>query len=60
MNEVDTRYHDIHWLCKYLDKSQATVYRFLKKKNGIPARRVGGTWHFIQEEIDRWVEEQRR
>ena len=60
MEEIETRYHDIHWLRKYLGKSQVTVYRLLEKKDGIPARRVGGTWRFIQEEVDRWVEEQRR
>ncbi len=51
MNE----YLDSKQICEYLGKSIATLYRFLKMRNGIPAHRVGGKWLFIREEVDEWV-----
>jgi excisionase family DNA binding protein len=54
MQEEITKYKDIHWVCEYLGKSQVTVYRLLRKKNGLPAHRIGGTWKFVKEEVDAW------
>jgi excisionase family DNA binding protein len=40
-----------------LNLSQPTIYRLLKKKNGIPAHRIGGSWRFIEKEVVRRAEE---
>jgi len=37
--------------------SQPTIYRLLKRKNGIPVHRIGGSWRFIEKEVVRWAEE---
>jgi excisionase family DNA binding protein len=37
--------------------SQPTVYRLLKKKNGIPVHRIGGSWRFIEKEVIQWAGE---
>ena len=37
--------------------SQPTIYRLLKKKNGIPVHRIGGSWRFIEREVIQWAEE---
>jgi excisionase family DNA binding protein len=39
--------------------SLPTIYRLLKKKNGIPVHRIGGSWRFIEKEVVRWAEERR-
>jgi len=44
---------------KILRLSQPTVYRLLKKKNGIPCHRIGGSWRFIEREVVQWAEERR-
>ena len=59
MKEITGPYLDVHRICKYLGISIATTYRLLKKKNGIPAHRIGGNWRFIPEEVDQWVKDKR-
>jgi len=44
---------------RILRLSQPTVYRLLKKKNGIPVHRIGGSWRFIEREVIQWAEERR-
>jgi excisionase family DNA binding protein len=60
MKEITGPYLDVHGLCKHLGISIATVYRLLKKKNGLPGHRVGGNWRFILEEVEEWVRSKRR
>ena len=55
MKEITSPYFDSEEICKYLNKSIATLYRFLKMRNGIPAHRIRGRWLFIKEEVDEWV-----
>jgi len=57
MKEIEGPYLDTMGACKYLGVSIATLYRFLKKrkKNGIPAHRLGGNWRFGKEELTEWV-----
>lgn len=52
----EERYHDIHWVCHFLGKSQVTIYRLLKKRNGLPAHRIGGSWKFVKEEVQEWAD----
>ena len=53
--EETQKYLNIHWVCKFLGKSQVTIYRLLKKKNGLPAHRIGGSWKFVEAEVDEWA-----
>jgi len=55
MKEITGPYLDSEGICKYLNKSIATLYRLLKMRNGIPAHRIKGRWLFIKEEVDEWV-----
>jgi len=48
-------YLDSEGICKYLNKSIATLYRLIKRRNGLPCHRIGGRWLFIREEVDEWV-----
>ncbi len=59
MKEITGPYLDTNGTCKELGISIATLYRFLKKrkKNGIPAHRLGGNWRFIKEELAEWVKD---
>ena len=38
----------------YLKAGKRTVYR-LAQQGGIPAFKLGGTWRFRREELDRWI-----
>jgi len=40
----------------YLDLSYITVYRLARRRR-IPAMKIGGTWRFKKEVLDRWLEE---
>jgi excisionase family DNA binding protein len=55
MGEVIGTYLNSEETCKYLNKSIATLYRFLRMRNGIPAHRIGGRWLFIRGEVDDWI-----
>ena len=59
MREMEN-YLDTNGACRELGISIATLYRLLKKrkKNGIPAHRLGGNWRFIKEELSEWVKDQ--
>jgi excisionase family DNA binding protein len=41
----------------YLKVGKRTVYRLAAAKK-IPAFKVGGTWRFSHQEIDRWIKRQ--
>jgi len=41
----------------YLKVGKRTVYRLAAAKK-IPAFKVGGTWRFSRQEIDRWIKRQ--
>lgn len=60
MKKIAGPYLDTDGACKELGISIATLYRLLKrrKKNGIPAHRLGGSWRFIKEELAEWVKDQ--
>ena len=40
-------------LCNYLKVSPTTIYRLLKTGE-LPAFKIGGSWRFNIEEIERW------
>ncbi|PIV21216.1 MAG: DNA-binding protein [Deltaproteobacteria bacterium CG03_land_8_20_14_0_80_45_14] len=56
---METDFLTVKEVATMLRLSQPTVYRLLKKKNGIPVHRIGGSWRFIEKEVVRWAEERR-
>jgi excisionase family DNA binding protein len=50
MNE----YLTVKEVAKLLRLSQPTIYSLLKKKNGIPCHRIGGSWRFVLQEVQDW------
>lgn len=57
--KMDSQFLTVREVGKILRLSQPTIYRLLKKKNGIPSHKIGGSWRFIEREVVRWVEERR-
>lgn len=45
-------------LAKYLSVASITIYRLTEKKE-IPAKKVGGQWRYLKEEVDRWLRERK-
>ena len=46
-------------VANYLNVDEKTVYR-LVQKGELPGFKVAGTWRFKREDIDHWIEEQKR
>jgi excisionase family DNA binding protein len=59
MKEISGPFFDIQGVAQYLGISAVTVYRLVRRKNGLPGHRVGGNWRFIKKEVDQWVSERR-
>ena len=57
--EMEINFMTVREVATMLRLSQPTIYRLLKKKNGIPVHRIGGSWRFIEKEVVRWAEERR-
>jgi len=51
------RFITVKQVAEILNLSQPTIYRLLKKKNGIPVHRIGGSWRFIEKEVIQWAED---
>lgn len=43
----------------YLNVNEKTVYRLTQKRE-LPGFKVAGTWRFRRDDIDRWIEQQKR
>jgi excisionase family DNA binding protein len=46
-------------LATYLNVNEKTVYRLAQKRE-LPGFKVAGAWRFRRDDIDRWIEEQKR
>ena len=46
-------------VANYLNVDEKTVYR-LAQKGGLPGFKVAGAWRFKREDIDRWIEDQKK
>jgi len=46
-------------VANYLNVDEKTVYR-LAQKGELPGFKVAGTWRFKREDIDQWIEDQKR
>lgn len=40
---------------EYLGVKATTIREWIKKKNGIPAHKIGRLWKFKKDELDEWV-----
>jgi len=54
-NEIMT----IKELSEYLKLNEKTAYR-LASEGKLPGFKVGGSWRFRKEEIDRWIRQQEK
>jgi excisionase family DNA binding protein len=50
----DERWLKVENICRYLNVSNETVYRWIEQRK-MPAHRVGRRWMFKQSEVDDWV-----
>lgn len=46
-------------VAEYLKLAEKTAYR-LAAEGKLPGFKAGGSWRFKQEDIDRWIEEQKK
>ena len=46
-------------LAKYLKLAEKTAYR-LAAEGKLPGFKVGGSWRFKADDIDRWIEEKKK
>lgn len=51
----DDRWLSVKEIARHLGVTTFSVYRWIEGK-GLPARRVGRSWRFKKDEVDRWVE----
>ncbi|MHB9032296.1 MAG: helix-turn-helix domain-containing protein [Anaerolineae bacterium] len=54
MNEEESL--NVRQVAEYLQLKTSTVYTWAQEGK-IPATKIGRTWQFLQEEIDRWLEQ---
>jgi len=46
-------------VAEYMKLAEKTAYR-LAAEGKLPGFKVGGSWRFKREDIDRWIEEQKK
>jgi excisionase family DNA binding protein len=51
---MDERWLTVDDICKYLNVSNETVYKWIEKR-AMPGHRVGRRWMFKKDEVDAWV-----
>ncbi len=52
---INDNYIGIDEAAEYLGVKTVTIRNWIKKKNNIPAHKVGKMWKFKRSEIDEWV-----
>lgn len=40
---------------EYMGISVETIRSWIKKKNGVPAHKIGKMWKFKKNELDKWI-----
>lgn len=55
-NDFPDRPWTIEEVARYLQVSERTVYS--RMKEGLPARKVGGSLRFLRDEVDAWIRSQ--
>lgn len=51
---MEDRWLTVDDICKYLNVSNDTVYKWIEQKN-MPAQKVGRRWMFKKDEVDEWI-----
>ena len=46
-------------VAEYLKLAEKTAYRFAAEGK-LPGFKIGGSWRFKREDIDRWIEEKKK
>ena len=55
---VDSYAMTVRDVAVYLNVDEKTIYRLAKRRE-LPGFKVGGTWRFKKDDIDRWIEERK-
>jgi|LSQX01.1.fsa_nt_gb excisionase family DNA binding protein len=56
MNEIPSdNWISIEEAAEYLGVKPVTVRNWIRKKNGIPAQKIGKLWKFKRSELDEWI-----
>lgn len=53
-NSMDERWLTVDDICKYLNVSNETVYKWIEQRV-MPGHRVGSHWMFKQDKVHEWV-----
>lgn len=56
MEEDNKHFLNVREIAKFLRLSEPTIYSLLKRKNGIPSHKIGGSWRFVIKEVEDWVD----
>jgi excisionase family DNA binding protein len=52
-----TEWLTLEELAHYLKRGRSTLYK-MAREGKIPARKIGRSWRFDREEVDRWLRQQ--
>ncbi|MDY5649730.1 MAG: helix-turn-helix domain-containing protein [Candidatus Enterosoma sp.] len=52
---IQDNWISIEEAANYLGVKIVTIREWIKKKNGIPAHKIGKLWKFKKSELDEWV-----
>jgi excisionase family DNA binding protein len=55
MEKYNDGWIGINEVAEYLGVTKETVRNWIKKKNGIPAQKIGKLWKFKRSELDAWI-----
>lgn len=54
-NLLDDKWVSLEKAAEYLGVKPITIRNWIKKRNGIPAHKIGKQWKFKRSELDAWV-----
>lgn len=54
-NLLDDKWVSLEEAAEYLGVKPITIRNWIKKRNGIPAHKIGKQWKFKRSELDAWV-----
>ena len=59
MSDEKKKLMDVDDLADYLKLNRSTVYG-MAQKGKLPGLKVGGSWRFKPEDVEKWIQDQRR
>ncbi len=54
-DKFEDKWISLEEAAEYLGVNKDTIRNWIKKKNGIPAHKVGKLWKFKLIELDKWI-----